>query len=282
MSTPLPIERRLGDWMRARLPGGLAEFVMFGLKQGWACLFAGLFLIAILASRWVWQDDWAVARADGLFVFAVLTQGAMLALRMETLAEAKVILIFHIVGTVMEIYKLHMGSWSYPGVGTIQIGGVPLFTGFMYASIGSYIARVIRLFDMRFAPYPPFWVTGALAGAIYLNFFTHHFLPDIRWALFVATVLIYGRTRIWFYPGQTARWMPLPVAAFLAALFVWIAENVGTITQTWAYPGQGRFDWVALGKYGSWYLLLYVSFFLVTLQARDVLFAAPQNPQPKR
>jgi uncharacterized membrane protein YoaT (DUF817 family) len=32
---------------------------------------------------------------------------------------------------------------------------VPLFTGFMYAAIGSYIARCWRLFDFRFTRHPP-------------------------------------------------------------------------------------------------------------------------------
>lgn len=45
------IERILGDRVRAHLPPALAEFVMFGLKQGWACLFGGLILAAILLTR---------------------------------------------------------------------------------------------------------------------------------------------------------------------------------------------------------------------------------------
>lgn len=48
------LERRLGDWARAA-PFGLAELVMFVLKQGWACLFGGLLLIAILATRAIWR-----------------------------------------------------------------------------------------------------------------------------------------------------------------------------------------------------------------------------------
>ena len=44
--------------------------------------------------------------------------------------------------------------------------GVPLFSGFIYASVGSYMARVIRIFEMRFAPYPPFWITYLLAGVM--------------------------------------------------------------------------------------------------------------------
>ena len=114
---------------------------------------------------------------------------------------------------------------------------MPLFSGFMYASVGSFMARAIRNFDMRFLPYPPFRVTVLLAVAIYVNFFAHHFLPDIRWFLFAATVLVYGRTWIWFRPRG---WygLPLVLAAFLSSLFLWIAENIGTHTGTWVYAGQ--------------------------------------------
>ena len=45
------LERRLGDWARARLPGFLVDFSMFVLKQGWACLFGALMLAAILISH---------------------------------------------------------------------------------------------------------------------------------------------------------------------------------------------------------------------------------------
>ena len=118
--------------------------------------------------------------------------------RLETWEEARVILLFHLTGTAMEWFKVHAGSWGYPEPGLFKLMGVPLFSGFMYASVGSYIARVIRIFDMRFAPYPPLWLTFVLAVAIYVNFFAHHFLPDIRLPLFAATLVLYARTRIWF------------------------------------------------------------------------------------
>lgn len=272
------LERRLGDWMRARLPGPVAEFAMFVLKQGWACLFGGLFLIAIIATRIIWQPDWPLTRYDALFVFAVVTQIAFVWLRLEEWDEVKVIALFHLSGTVMEVFKLAQGSWDYPDTGLFEIMGVPLFSGFMYASVGSYIARVIRLFDMRFAPYPPFWMSVVLATAIYVNFFTHHWLPDIRLGLFAATVLMFARTRIWFYPGRVPRWMPLPLACLFASFFLWLAENVGTLTQTWTYAGQAEFEMVGFAKLGSWYLLLYVSFVTVTLILRDALYRTPHRP----
>jgi uncharacterized membrane protein YoaT (DUF817 family) len=74
----------------------------------------------------------------------------------------------------MEVFKTSVGSWIYPQASVLRIAGVPLFTGFMYASVSSYIARVWRLFDFRFTRHPPLVLTLPLTGAIYLNFFSHH------------------------------------------------------------------------------------------------------------
>ncbi|MBT8477198.1 MAG: DUF817 domain-containing protein [Alphaproteobacteria bacterium] len=268
--------------MRARLPHGLASFVMFGLKQGWACLFGGLLLIAILVTRAIWQPDWPIQRYDALFLFAILTQAVFLWAKLETWSEARVILLFHLTGTAMELFKVSAGSWSYPEPGLFKLMGVPLFSGFMYASVGSYIARAIRVFDMRFAPYPPIWMTFVLGVAIYINFFAHHFLPDIRIALFIATVVLFARTRVWFRIDGSAYWMPMPLSAFLAAGFLWIAENIGTATGTWIYSGQIPGEMVNFAKLGSWYLLLYVAFATVTVVSREALSRDPLDPRRKR
>nr|WP_095597141.1 DUF817 domain-containing protein [Actibacterium pelagium] len=261
---------------------------MFVLKQGWACLFAGLMLCALLLSAAIWQPEWQIARYDALVVFAVAIQILFIATGLESLREARVILLFHLTGTAMEIFKVQAGSWSYPEVGLLKLWGVPLFSGFMYASVGSYMARVIRIFRMHFAPFPPYpWVL-ALAVAIYVNFFAHHFLPDIRIALFAATLVLFARTRIWFEIGTLFYWMPLPLAAILTAFFLWVAENIGTLTKTWVYAGQGA-EMVSFAKMGSWYLLLYVSFATVLLVYQDVLSRQPleksapdQKPQKRR
>lgn len=275
------LDGTLASRARAMLPAPLAEAAMFLVKLLWSAFFAVLILSAIIASRLIWNPDWALSRYDGLVIFVVATQALFLWTKLESWEEAKVIFLFHVTGTVMEIYKLSQGSWDYPEQGLIEIGGVPLFTGFMYAAVGSFIARAIRLFDMSFAPYPPFWITALLALAIYVNFFTHHYVYDIRWFLFAATVALYWRTRIWFFPARTPRWVPLPLAAAFSALLLWVAENVGTLTQTWAYPDQPAFQLVSLAKFGSWYLLLYVSFVTVTLVLRDALMRQPMRPAPR-
>lgn len=272
------IERRVGAFFRSRVRGWPGELLIFFLKQGWAALFGLLFLIALITTKLVWQQDWAVHRYDALFVFAVTTQAGMLWFKLETWDEARVILLFHLTGTAMELFKIHMGSWTYPGPGLLVVGGVPLFSGFMYASVGSYIVRVIRMFDMRFAPYPPLWLTFVFGAACYLNFFTHHFGPDIRLGLFAASLLFFGRTRVWFYVGPRPRWMPMPLAALLAAFVVWIAENVGTMTETWVYAGQSGLEPVSLSKMGSWYLLLWVAFVTVTIVSRGALSPTALKP----
>jgi uncharacterized membrane protein YoaT (DUF817 family) len=252
----------------ALLPAPLAEFVLFGLKQAWACLFAGLMLALLIGTHLVWQPDWPLYRYDALFFAAVVIQISFLLLRLESLDEAKVILIYHLVGTAMEIFKTHMGSWTYPEPALIRIGGVPLFTGFMYAAVGSYMARVIRVFDMRFTHYPRFGWTALLAAAIYVNFFLHHFTVDLRWILFGWTFVLFWRVRIYFQVDREWRWMPLLLAALLTAFFLWVAENVGTATGTWLYPGDRAWRLVSFGKLGSWYLLLIVSLVLVTIVNR--------------
>ena len=262
-----PLRRTIRGWL-GRLPWWLSEFILFGLKQAWACLFAGIMLGLIIATKFVWQPGWWLHRYDFLFLAALAIQVLFLRFRMESWEEARVIFLYHVTGTVMEIFKVHMGSWAYPEPALIQIAGVPLFSGFLYASVGSFMARTIRIFDMRFTHYPPTWLTGLLAVAIYANFFAHHYLPDIRYLLFAATVVIFWRVNIHFTTDRTTLAMPLTVAAFLSSLFLWIAENIGTITGTWIYPSQKVWHMVSFGKLGSWYLLLYVSFVLVTIVLR--------------
>ena len=99
-----------------RTPAGrfLWEFFLFGFKQGWACLFGGAILGLLLATKWWWPRDAIFARYDFLFLAVLAIQALLLLLRMETLREAKIILIFHVIGTVMELFKTGVGSWTYP------------------------------------------------------------------------------------------------------------------------------------------------------------------------
>jgi uncharacterized membrane protein YoaT (DUF817 family) len=257
-----------------RIDAFLWEFFLFVFKQGWACLFGALMLSLILLTRWYWPHGAAFARYDFLFLAAVSIQAFLLISRMETLREAQVILIFHVVGTGMELFKTSVGAWTYPEQNFFRLGHVPLFSGFMYASVGSYLARVTRILDMRYTRYPAKGATLALAFLIYANFFTHHYLPDIRILLFVFIAVAFGPTWVYYRPYRVYRRMPLVLGFCLVALFIWGAENIGTFAAIWVYPHQ-RNGWqiVPFSKFGAWLLLMIVSFILVSL------VHTPRHPQ---
>ncbi|WP_291810139.1 DUF817 domain-containing protein [Cellulomonas sp.] len=244
---------------------GLVELTVFVLKQGWACLFGALLLVLLLAARFWYPDDAWLARNDALTLAALALQVGMLASRLETLREMRVVLLFHVVGTAMELFKTDVGSWSYAAEGVLRVGAVPLFSGFMYGAVGSYLVRVFRIFELRFDRYPRRWVTAVLAVAIYVNFFTHHWVADARWVLLAGVVVVYGRSVMHFRVHAARLRMPLLLAFTLVAAFIWAAENVATFAGAWLYPSQVD-GWVVVGgsKLVSWFLLMIISVVLVT------------------
>ncbi|MEO1749164.1 MAG: DUF817 domain-containing protein [Pseudomonadota bacterium] len=265
------------------IAGALVEFLVFGIKQAWACIFGGLLLGLMIATRIYWPDTMPIHRYDFLFLAAISIQAALLLLKLETWDEAKVILAFHIVGTVMELFKTSVGSWTYPEEAIFRLGGVPLFSGFMYAAVGSYIARITRIFDMRYTGFPPMLAATLLATAIYVNFFSHHFIIDIRYALFALTGIIFWRTWVHY---RVFRWrlkMPLLIGFSLVTLFIWIAENIATWSNAWLYPNQTS-GWVPVSssKLGAWFLLMIISFVLVQLVHRPRGLDATEGHESRR
>ena len=261
---------RVLDRMPANaVSGPLIEFIVFGLKQAWACLFGGIMLVLIMATKVAWPEDAWLARYDFVFLCALAVQIAMLGFKLETIGEAKAIFLFHLVGTGMELFKTAAGSWVYPEEAFFRLGGVPLFSGFMYASVGSYLARVSRIFDFRFSGYPPFWTTVVIAVAIYINFFSHHYIIDLRCGIFAVTAVLFARTWVHYRVFRFRHRMPLLLGWFLVTLFIWFAENIATWSHAWLYPAQqGGWTPVSVAKIGSWYLLMIISFVLVTLVHR--------------
>ena len=245
----------------------LHEFWLFGLKQAYACLFGGFLLLVMLVTHY-WYPLESLHRYDFIFIAAVVFQLVLLLLKLETLREAAIILLFHIVATVMELFKTSdaIQSWHYPEEFVFGIANVPLFTGFMYSAVGSYLARVSRIFDFRYSHYPKVSFTVILVSAVYINFFTHHYVWDLRWVLLLVTAILFFRTRIHFKVIKTHRSMPLLLGWFLVALFIWFAENIATFANIWIYPNQHNgWQLVPIAKLSSWYLLMLLSFVMVTL-----------------
>ena len=240
------------------------EFLYFGLKEARACLFAGLFFAAVfLIPR---TGMFGIPRYDALLLIALLIQAWMLWAKLETWDEFKAICLFHAIGFALEAFKVsgNIQSWSYPDFAYSKVLGVPLFSGFMYAAVGSYIIQAWRLLDMRIQHHPPYWMATLIAVLIYANFFTHHYIGDYRWYLAACALGLYARTTVVFRPYDRDRHMPLLLGFVLTGFFIWLAENISTFYGIWKYPNQlGAWSAVHVGKWSSWSLLVIMTFTIV-------------------
>ncbi|MFZ2555289.1 MAG: DUF817 domain-containing protein [Minisyncoccia bacterium] len=253
--------------MHIRTPvlGLLWEFFIFGLKQARACIFAGSFFVLLFLSNYL--PILGLARYDFLFLAALALQAILYFTKIETWDEVKVIFLFHMLGLVLELYKTSafVGSWSYPEEAFFKIATVPLYSGFMYAAVGSYIAQSWRIMQLEFTHYTHYALSVALGAAIYFNFFTNRILPDIRWLLIPLVFVFFWRIRVYFTVIEgRRRWMPMNVAFLLIAFFIWIAENISTYLGAWKYPDQIHvWNVVSTNKITSWFLMVIISFIIV-------------------
>ena len=248
----------------ARLPRGLVEFLYFGVKEARACLFAGLFFAAIFVVPRA--GLFGIPRYDLLLLIALAIQAFMVLAKLETIDELKAITLFHAVGFALEAFKTSpaIGSWSYPDFAYTKVLGVPLFSGFMYAAVGSYVIQAWRLLDVRIRHHPPYWLATLVALAIYVNFFTHHWIGDYRWYIAACALGVYARTTVVFRPLDRDRRMPMLLAFVLVGFFIWLAENFSTFFGIWRYPDQlGAWSTVHVGKWSSWSLLVVMTFTIV-------------------
>jgi uncharacterized membrane protein YoaT (DUF817 family) len=240
------------------------EFFYFGVKQARACLFAGLFFSAVfLVPR---SGILGLPRYDVILFIALMIQVWMVWAKLETWDEVKAISLFHVVGFCLEVFKTSsgIGSWSYPDFAYSKLLGVPLFSGFMYAAVGSYIIQAWRLFDLRIKHHPPYWMATAVAILIYANFFTHHYIGDFRWYIAACALGLYARSTVVYKPLDKHRRMPLLLSFLLIGFFLWLAENISTFLGVWRYPNQiGAWATVHIGKWSSWSLLVIMTFTIV-------------------
>lgn len=288
------IDRAARAWLRGRphhtdrsrrLRAVVLECIVFVLKQAWACIFGALLLLAIVVSRLWYPEDAVISRNDALTIYAICVQILMLVFRLESGKELWVIVLFHLSGTLMELFKTDVGSWAYASDGVLRIAGVPLFSGFMYGAVGSYMVRVMRLHELRFTGYPRVWVTTIVATLIYVNFFSHHFMIDLRWVLVAAIVVLWWPTIMFVRVWRATIRMPLLAVFVGVAVFIWLAENIATWGGAWLYPSQeDGWQMVSWQKIVSWFLLMILSVVMVTWvyrpQAPDMQ-EAPSRAEPR-
>lgn len=280
------IQSWLSRVVGARVAAGIFEFIVFGVRQAAACVFAGSFLFLLAISSHVHIPG--LARYDFLFLSAIAIQIVLIAVRLENWREVAVLSVFHLIGMGLELFKTSpsIRSWSYPEPAFFHIRTVPLYSGFMYASVASYIMQAWRLMQVRLTAFPPFPLAVGLCAAIYANFFTDHYIVDLRWPLAVCVLLLFRRTQVRFTVTTTERRMPLALSFLLIGFFIWVAENIATYFGAWQYPHQKR-QWAIVGptKISSWMLLVIISFIIVAalkeiFPKRQEVFSASDEPLP--
>lgn len=280
LSTETTLARAVGP----RIASGICEFLVFGVKEAAACVFAGSFLFLLAISGHVHIPG--LARYDFLFLSAIAIQIILIAVRLENWREVAVLSLFHLIGMGLELFKTSpsVRSWSYPEPAFFHLKTVPLYSGFMYASVASYIMQAWRLMKVKLTEFPPFPLAVGLSAAIYANFFTNHYIVDLRWPLAAAVLLLFRRTQVHFTVISKPRRMPLALSFLLIGFFIWVAENIATFFGAWQYPHQKR-QWAIVGptKISSWMLLVIISFIIVAalkeiFPKKQEVFSAEEEP----
>ncbi len=227
-----------------------------------SCLFPVFIFLSLGLSKLIIIPG--LPRYDLLLLLCLGMQVFMVKSGLETRDELKVITVFHLIGLLLELFKTHMGSWSYPEDAYSKLWGVPLYSGFMYASVASYLCQAWRRLGITLIGWPRAIWTVPLGMAIYFNFFTHHYIWDIRWWLILAVFILFWRTRLTFIVNRETYGMPLNLGFFLVGFFIYLAENIATFLGAWQYPDQSAgWQLVHFSKLSSWYLLIIVSFIIV-------------------
>lgn len=252
------------------LRGALHDLGRFTGKIMLALLFPVAIFTALYVTRWITFPLAGLYRYDFLLLLFLGVQAALVLLGVESPKELKTITLFHLLGLGLELFKVRAGSWSYPEPALTKVGGVPLYSGFMYASVASFLIAVWHRLRLRLVGWPPAPAVALLGSAIYLNFFTHHFVADLRWLLILGVLFLFFRAKVVVVNTDKPRTIPL-VASFVGlAVFIWIAENIATFLGAWAYPDQLE-GWrlVHFAKINSWFLLGIISFMLVAELKRN-------------
>ncbi|MFG2947822.1 DUF817 domain-containing protein [Streptomyces adustus] len=243
----------------------VGQLLRFAWLQTRCCVFAAALLGGMAASTLL--PPLPVARYDLLLVYGVLLTGAGLLLGWETRRELAVVAVCHLLGLAFELVKVRVGAWSYPEPALTKVAGVPLYGGFMYAAVGSYVCRSWRLMRLTMSGYRA-RATAVLAVGLYGNFLSHHWLPDLRWPLGALLLAVTAGAWVHFGIGERRYRMPLGLAFTLIGFFLWLAENIATYLGAWTYPYQAHgWEPVSVSKWASWALLISVTFVISAFDA---------------
>ena len=257
----------------------LRQLWHFAWQQSLSCAFPLVLFVTFALTKYVGVPG--LNRYDLILLVCLAAQAILYWTGLETKDELKVIAVFHLAGLCLELFKTHHHSWAYPEAGWSKIGGVPLYSGFMYASVASYLCQAWRRLGLHLSGWPPSWAAWTLCAAIYINFFSEHWFFDVRWVLAALVFTLFCRTQARFRVREMPYALSLPVAFLLLGFFLWVAENIATFFGAWQYPNQqGGWHLVHLSKMSSWSGLVIFSF-LIVAQLKRVKEGAQEKPERK-
>jgi uncharacterized membrane protein YoaT (DUF817 family) len=261
----------------------LKQFLLFGYLQAISCIFPVLIFISLALSSALHVG---IPRYDLLLIVCIIAQVIMYKTGLETRDEVYVITLFHLLGLIMELHKVNRGSWSYPDEAYTKIMGVPLYAGFMYASVGSYICQAWRNLKLDTVHWPKDIFAVGIGAAIYLNFFTNAFIIDLRLYITLVLVVIFWKTKFSFKLHQKTYYISALLSFLIIGFFIWLAENIATFFGAWKYAYQHRgWQMVTWHKITSWSLLVIVSIIIVGQLKRlkesrsTISSSSPEVPQ---
>jgi uncharacterized membrane protein YoaT (DUF817 family) len=239
----------------------VVHFFIFVYQEALSCLFPVL-VFSMLAVSHLFAGF--IPRYDFMLIACLLIQACMYYTKIETRDEVLVICIFHLLGLMMELFKVHIGSWAYPGFAYTKLLGVPLYSGFMYASVASYMCQAWRRLNLQILNWPHHNIARFIGALIYLNFFTNHFIIDVRYFIGLLILYYFRRSVVEFCLGDKVYRMPTILSFLLIGFFIWLAENIATSLGAWKYAYQHK-TWTMVNyqKISSWGFLVIVSFIIV-------------------
>jgi uncharacterized membrane protein YoaT (DUF817 family) len=243
------------------LKTGIYHFYTFVIQQALSCLFPVL-VFTMLAVSHLFKE--IIPRYDFMLMACVLIQIVLYYTKIETKDEVLVICVFHLLGLMMELFKVHYGSWAYPEFAYTKLFGVPLYSGFMYASVASYMCQAWRRLNLQILYWPHHYTARIIGALIYLNFFSNHFIYDVRYVIGLLILYFFRRSVVVFYLDNKAYRIPTILSFLLIGFFIWLAENAATLLGAWKYTYQHN-GWTMVNyqKISSWGFLVIVSFIMV-------------------
>ncbi len=240
----------------------MRPLLIFTKQQALSCLFPVL-VFSLLGISHLFTV--IIPRYDFMLIGCISIQIILFCLKIETKDEVLVICIFHLLGLFMELFKVHFGSWTYPEHAVTKIFRVPLYSGFMYASVASYMCQAWRRLKLQLYHWPKHWVARIIGALIYLNFFSNHFIPDVRYFIGLLILYFFRKSVVEFHLENKAYRMPVILSFLLIGFFIWLAENIATRLGAWKYAYQHKI-WAIVDcqKISSWAFLVIVSFIIIS------------------